>query len=196
MASKTVSDELEAWSSKKDLGPCRAEFLRHCVLLMRLQRPYLVYCLLCAGCATLAFLSTLFGMITSDGKSAPGRGHSILDGGVWQTYCWIVVGWALTVEVFTSIIVRGVQNVFRSFWSMLDVTILLLTAISWMLAHPRGFTAPTAREVDEIEGADLALLALRFALQLGRVFTTWHCFGKVTQMQSSFIDIPDVQLAV
>ncbi|CAK0857079.1 unnamed protein product [Prorocentrum cordatum] len=158
------------------------ELLRHCILLLRLQRPY-------PG-AGRAATSGAMGQLCS--SCSP----SVLDGGVWQTYCWIFVGWALAVEVFTSVIVQGVHNMFRSFWSMLDATILLLTATSWMLAHPRGFTAPTAREVDEIEGADLALLALRFALQLGRVFAAWHCLGKVTQMQSSFIDIPDVQMQV
>lgn len=189
-------ESLNSLSNKKDLGGCKTELLRHCVLMMRLQRPYLVYCLLCAGCATLAFMSTLLGMISSAGKGIPGQMHSILDGGCWQTFCWVVVGWALAIEVFTSVVVNGARNSVRDFWFVFDATILLVTVLAWMLTHPRGPTAPTAREVDEIEGADLALLALRFALQLGRVFAAWLVAHKVTTMQNGFLDIPDVQLQV
>ncbi|CAK0815623.1 unnamed protein product, partial [Prorocentrum cordatum] len=196
---RTMSFDLESLSTpgnKKDLGSCKAELLRHCILMMRLQRPYLVYCLLCAGCATFAFMSTLFGMVSSAGKILPGQAHSILDGGCWQTLCWIIVGWALVIEVFTSAIVNGLRRSLRDFWFVFDAAVLLVTVLAWMLAHSGGPTAPTAREVGEIEGADLALLALRFALQLGRVLAAWLMAHKVTQMQSGFLDVPDVQLHV
>lgn len=184
----------------------RSEITRHLLLLLRLQRPYLVYCFACFLLAVAAFTSTLIGLLSTPGKGPTGaRGaahlHAIIEGGRWQTFCWAIVGLALVVEVLVGALIHGICRFVKDPWSFFDLSIIGLTAIAWALArlrHISRVSGVTPREVAEVEGADLSLLALRFILQLSRVLATFLLTRKVRQMQSNnkTTDIPAVPMAL
>merc|ERR1719277_1037176 len=80
------------------------EKARHHVLLMRLQRPYFVYCAVCFLLSFAAFFSTLVDLST---QSAAGKSwHDILQGRTWQSACWSFVALALCAEVVSGAVVR------------------------------------------------------------------------------------------
>eukprot|EP00440_Ansanella_granifera_P065001 gb/GFBE01070480.1/.p1 GENE.gb/GFBE01070480.1/~~gb/GFBE01070480.1/.p1 ORF type:complete len:237 (+),score=45.72 gb/GFBE01070480.1/:1-711(+) len=158
------------------------EQARHVVLLLRLQKPYFVYCLGCSCLAAAAFFSTLVDLFSSH---KAGRGwHDILEGGTWQSACWSVVGLALCAEVLSGLVVRGFEFS-RDWWCIFDTALLVLTVLAWALTHLRR--ASLIRE--EAEEADLWLLFLRFVLQPCRVLATATMARKVQQMQRSCVDI-------
>eukprot|EP00930_Biecheleria_cincta_P063215 TRINITY_DN4871_c0_g1_i1.p1 TRINITY_DN4871_c0_g1~~TRINITY_DN4871_c0_g1_i1.p1 ORF type:complete len:238 (-),score=40.53 TRINITY_DN4871_c0_g1_i1:46-759(-) len=160
------------------------EKARHTVLLLRLQRPYFVYCLMCSLLAAAAFLSTIFDLFFSQRHvGRPGRGWiDILEGGTWQSACWSVVGMALCAEVLSGLVVKAFK---WDWWCIFDAVLLGLTFLAWALTHLRR--ASLIRE--EAEEADLWLLFLRFVLQPCRVFATATMARKVKQMQHGCVDI-------
>lgn len=180
----------------------RSELTRHLLLLLRLQRPYLVYCVICFLLSLAAFCSTLVGLLSSSPKVAGARGpkelHAILEGGRWQTLCWTIVGCALIVEVLVTCLLHGVGQFLKDPWSFFDVAIIGLTAIAWGFVQWRhsSLSVVTPREVVELEVADVSLLGLRFVLQLSRVLATFFLTRKVRTMQnnSKQCDIPAVPM--
>ena len=157
------------------------EQLRHKILLLRLQRPYFIYCLICSVLAAAAFLSTLVDLW----KSGNTKGwHDILEGGTWQSGCWSVVTFALFAEVLSNIFVRGL-SFSHDWWSLFDAVLLALTVLAWAVMHLRR--ASVMRE--EAEEADLWLLFLRFLLQPCRVLAAAAAVRKVQQMQRGCVDI-------
>ena len=157
------------------------EQLRHKILLLRLQRPYFIYCLICSLLAAAAFVSTLVDLW----KSGNTKGwHDILEGGTWQSACWSLVTLALFAEVLSNLFVRGLSFL-RDWWSLFDAVLLALTVLAWAVMHLRR--ASVMRE--EAEEADLWLLFLRFLLQPCRVFAAAAAVRKVQQMQRGCVDI-------
>lgn len=161
------------------------EQARHHVLLMRLQRPYFVYCAVCSLLSAAAFLSTLADLVRQD--DAGRRFQDILEGGTWQSACWSVVALALCAEVGTTLVVRGCNlNIFaEDWWFALDAVVVLLTLLSWLLMCVRQ-ASPMREEAEE---ADLWLLVLRFTLQPCRVFAAAKMAHKVQMMQQSYMDV-------
>eukprot|EP00931_Biecheleriopsis_adriatica_P062333 TRINITY_DN37542_c0_g1_i1.p1 TRINITY_DN37542_c0_g1~~TRINITY_DN37542_c0_g1_i1.p1 ORF type:complete len:248 (-),score=56.87 TRINITY_DN37542_c0_g1_i1:295-999(-) len=158
------------------------EQARHTILLLRLQKPYFIYCVMCSMLAGAAFLSTIMDLSSSQRH---GRAwHDILEGGTWQSACWSVVGLALCAEVLSSLLVRGL-SFSGDCWGIFDAVLLVLTVLAWALTRLRR--ASILRE--EAEEADLWLLFLRFVLQPCRVFATASMARKVQQMQQSCVDI-------
>jgi len=161
------------------------EKARHALLLLRLQRPYFLYCLVCAMLSTAAFLSTMLDLI---GERKLGRRWiDILEGGTWQSACWTAVALALCAEVLSSAIVsRGsLRCLLRDWWSAFDGAVVFLTVLAWAIMRLRS--ASIMRE--EAEEADLWLLTIRFALQPCRVFAAAKMAHKVQLMQQSHMDI-------
>jgi len=185
--------DLEAGSNC--LYNTKAELTKHLLLLLRLQKPYLVYCISCFFLSLAAFLSTLYGLISTDGKGAA-HYHGIIEGGTWQTICWGIVAFSMTAEIAVNVLTQGLRQFMKSLWSLFDVSILGLTAFLWLLTRMRqASTVDDERSMVEIEGADLALMALRFILQLSRVFSTFLLSHKVSQMQSNDLnEIPAVPM--
>mmetsp|Transcript_17663 Transcript_17663/g.48847 ORF Transcript_17663/g.48847 Transcript_17663/m.48847 type:complete len:237 (+) Transcript_17663:89-799(+) len=162
------------------------EQVKHWVLLLRLQRPYFVYCVSCSLLASAAFLST-FADLLSD-RSLDRRWEDILEGNTWQSACWTVVGLALCAEVVSTAVVRpgGLKAALsQDWWMAFDAAVVLMTALAWMLMRLRK----ASRMREEAEEADLWLLTLRFALQPCRVFVAAKMAHKVQVMQNSHIDI-------
>ncbi|CAE7938706.1 hypothetical protein AK812_SmicGene18960 [Symbiodinium microadriaticum] len=183
--------ENEAMTQTYPLEPCDLEAavvtvpwteqLRHKILLLRLQRPYFIYCLLCSLLAAAAFLSTLVDLW----KSGNAKGwHDILEGGTWQSACWSLVTFALFAEVISNLFVRG-WSFSRDWWCLFDAVLLTLTVLAWAVMHLRR--ASVMRE--EAEEADLWLLFLRFLLQPCRVLAAAAAVRKVQQMQRGCVDI-------
>ena len=159
-----------------------SEKIKHQILLLRLQRPYFIYCLLCSLIAAAAFLSTLIDLSFSNEKGW----HDILEGGTWQSACWSAVSVALFAEVLSNIFINWpVKSVIQDWWLIFDVTLLILTVSAWAMSHWRR--ASIMRE--EAEEADLWLIFLRFALQPCRVFASAANARKVQQMQKGCVDI-------
>lgn len=171
------------------------EKVRHTVLLLRLQRPYFVYCLVCSLLAAVAFISTLvdlFGSHSAGRLSHSRAWHDVLEGGTWQSLCWTLVGLALAAEVASSVVMRRGCRCASDGWHAFDAVVLLLTVILWAVSHLRR--ASPMRE--EIEEADLWLLAVRFSLQPCRVLAAASMARKVQQMQQNYMDVSFDKLAV
>mmetsp|Transcript_15427 Transcript_15427/g.42394 ORF Transcript_15427/g.42394 Transcript_15427/m.42394 type:complete len:233 (+) Transcript_15427:118-816(+) len=164
------------------------DMARHTLLLLRLQRPYFAYCLVCSLLATAAFVSTLFDLLSSHHQGFLEKGRhwqDVLEGGTWQSFCWTAVGLALCVEAVTLIVARRGGGCMRDWWCAFDAMVLTLTLMTWALTVVRS-ASPMREEAEE---ADLWLLALRFALQPCRVLATASLARKVQQMQKSNVDI-------
>lgn len=165
------------------------ETVRHAILLLRLQRPYLLYCLCCAALACAAFLSTMFDLITSHHQGVLGNGRDwidVLEGGTWQSTCWTLVGLALVAEVLCSAVTRRGGGVCTGdWWCAFDALLVALTLLGWMLTHFRRVT-PMREEAEQM---DLWLLLMRFILQPCRVFAAASMARKVQQMQQSYTDV-------
>jgi len=162
------------------------EQAKHWILLMRLQRPYLLYCLTCSLLGATAFLSTMVDLIRE--HDAGRRWEDILEGGSWQSACWTAVAFALCAEVAGACVVR--QGSLRcalkqDWWFAFDATVVLLTILAWVLMHLRR-ASPLREEAEE---ADLWLLTLRFALQPCRVLAAAKMAHKVQLMQQSHTDV-------
>mmetsp|Transcript_30869 Transcript_30869/g.96116 ORF Transcript_30869/g.96116 Transcript_30869/m.96116 type:complete len:228 (+) Transcript_30869:94-777(+) len=164
------------------------EQARHAVLLLRLQRPYLLYCLMCSLLSSAAFLSTLADLLDSHrrGQLAQGRSwEDVLEGGSWQSACWTVVALALCAEVLSSAVLKRGMGCAADWWGAFDAAVVALTFCSWALMRLRR-ASPMREEAEE---ADLWLLALRFASQPCRVFAAAKMAHKVQQMQQNHVDI-------
>lgn len=162
------------------------EQAKHWVLLLRLQRPYLLYCSICSLLAAGAFLSTMVDLLSE--HSLERRWEDILEGGTWQSACWSAVAFALCAEVASGTVVRqgGLMIALREdWWFAFDATVVLLTCLAWALMHLRR-TSPWREEAEE---ADLWLLTLRFALQPCRVLAAAKMAHKVQLMQQSHTDV-------
>eukprot|EP00419_Tripos_fusus_P038495 CAMPEP_0172787754 /NCGR_PEP_ID=MMETSP1074-20121228/206610_1 /TAXON_ID=2916 /ORGANISM="Ceratium fusus, Strain PA161109" /LENGTH=197 /DNA_ID=CAMNT_0013624775 /DNA_START=391 /DNA_END=984 /DNA_ORIENTATION=+ len=171
-----------------------AERARHTLLLLRLQRPYLAYCIICSLLATIAFVSTAFDLHHRGiSLQTPRHWQDVLEGGTWQSACWTVVGLALCAELFSEIIIRwrpeaacfahasaGVEP-----WCVFDATVVALTVLAWGIMRVRK--SSLVRE--EAEEADLWLLAIRFALQPCRVLATARMARQAQQMQKSNLEV-------
>lgn len=166
---------------------------RHLVLLARLQKPYLMYCIACSLMASVAFVSTLVSMVSSHRVSG-GEFDTLasidagLEGGQWQSACWAFVGLSLCAEFATMLVVRGPRAYLQDQWAMFDAALVLLTIAAAMLSLVRHFTPESLRD-EAAEELDLTLLALRFALQPCRVVATLKAACHVKQMQLSNLDI-------
>jgi len=165
------------------------EQARHLVLVLRLQRPYLIYCMFCSLLAMTAFISTMIDLLHShrDGLLLSGRvWRDVLEGGTWQSSCWTAVGLALWGEVASKIVIEGgALSAIRDWWCAFDAGVVVLTVVTWILTLFRR-ASPTREEAEEV---DLWLLALRFALQPCRVLAAASMACKVQQMQQSALDI-------
>ncbi|CAK9033090.1 unnamed protein product [Durusdinium trenchii] len=158
------------------------ERIKHQILLLRLQRPYFIYCLMCSFIAATAFLSTLIDLCFGSEKGW----HDILEGGTWQSACWSAVSLALFAEVLSNLFINWpVKSFSQDWWLIFDVTLLVLTVFAWALSHWRRATIMR----EEAEEADLWLIFLRFALQPCRVFASAANARKVQQMQKGCVDI-------
>lgn len=176
------------WRASAALGVHWTEQARHTVLLLRLQRPYFVYCLMCSLLAAAAFVSTLMDLVHSHRKGELPKGRvweDILEGGTWQSACWSAVGLALCAEVASSLVVRAGRGCKADCWCAFDAIVVVLTALAWGLTWVRR-ASPMREEAEE---ADLWLLMLRFALQPCRVLAAASMACKVQQMQDSYMDI-------
>eukprot|EP00929_Paragymnodinium_shiwhaense_P085198 TRINITY_DN45636_c0_g1_i2.p1 TRINITY_DN45636_c0_g1~~TRINITY_DN45636_c0_g1_i2.p1 ORF type:complete len:314 (+),score=53.36 TRINITY_DN45636_c0_g1_i2:41-943(+) len=129
--------------------------------------------------------------------------QAALEGGRWQSFCWNIVALALFGEVVATAVVHGASRFCEDMWSFLDLAALTLTILAWALMRYReamvtgaGPDAFTSRELQELEGADLSLLTLRFALQLYRVWSSFQIARKVQQMHQSDLDIPEAPMSV
>lgn len=161
------------------------EQAKHCILLLRLQRPYYLYCLLCSTLAAAAFLSTLMDFF---GDRTDRRWLDILEGGTWQSACWSVVALSLVGEVISVFVVsKGMtcHELMEDWWFMFDATIVGLTLFTWMLMLVRRAT-PMREEAEEVE---LWLLMLRFILQPCRVLVAAKMARKVQVMQNTHTDV-------
>lgn len=170
-----------------------SERLRQLLLMMRLQRPYLLYCLVCFFLSMTAFVSTLAGLALEHYKgdsSLQGSGwrpfEEALEGGHWQRTCWVIVSLALCAEVVSALAVRGGSACCRDRWFLVDLSTVLLTALAWGLSWWRQVRWSTG---DQAEEADLPLLALRFALQPCRIFAAASMACQVQSMQDGNLDI-------
>lgn len=165
---------------------------RHAVLLARLQKPYLVYCVACSLLASVAFVTTLTSILASH-QAAGGDFGTLasidagLEGDRWQSSCWAFVGLSLCAEFVATLVVRGPRAYLQDRWAMLDAVLVLITVLAWALALIRRFTPRSIR--DEAEELDLTLLALRFAMQPCRVVATLKAACHVKEMQMSNLDI-------
>lgn len=103
------------------------ERIKHQILLLRLQRPYFIYCLMCSFIAATAFLSTLIDLCFGSEKGW----HDILEGGTWQSACWSAVSLALFAEVLSNLFINWpVKSFSQDWWLIFDVTLLVLT-VPW-----------------------------------------------------------------
>lgn len=163
------------------------EPMRHAILLMRLQRPYLVYCLFCALLACSAFLSTMLDLITAHQQGVLGKERGwidVLEGGTWQSTCWTVVGMALVAEVASNAVMRRGGRCIGDWWCVFDLALVVLTLLGWVLTHMQR-----VRLIREAEEMELWLLLMRFILQPCRVFATAFMARKVQQMQQNYMDV-------
>jgi len=162
------------------------EQAKHYLLLLRLQRPYYIYCLFCSLLAAAAFLSTLMDFFS---EQRPGRRWvDILEGGTWQSACWFAVALSLLGEVGSIFVVRkgfSCRDITEDWWFCFDAAILGLTLFTWLLMQVRRAT-PMREEAEEVE---LWLLALRFILQPCRVVVAAKTARKVQVMQHHQTDI-------
>eukprot|EP00927_Polykrikos_kofoidii_P016778 TRINITY_DN17612_c0_g1_i1.p1 TRINITY_DN17612_c0_g1~~TRINITY_DN17612_c0_g1_i1.p1 ORF type:complete len:254 (+),score=54.96 TRINITY_DN17612_c0_g1_i1:66-827(+) len=166
------------------------ERLRHSVLLARLQKQYLVYCVVCSVLAAMAFGSTLLHLVGREHPVAASTRHGIvweeaLEPGQWQKICWKLVSASLCVEVMSAVAIRG-WSCFKDPWCLLDMVILSLTAIAWSITMAQRFSKLQA---EEVEGADLPLLILRFTLQPCRLIAVASKTCQVQTMQDNTKDI-------
>lgn len=188
-----LAADLEAATGGGDEVVLWSDYFRHVVLLARLQKPYFVYCVVCCFLASLAFISTLSGIIRSHRAAGgmiihagPGSWEEALEGGRWQSACWALVAFSLFAEVVGGLVVRGPRACLRDRWCALDAALLLLTVTAWALALLRRASLGVREEAEE---ADLTLLAFRFALQPCRVLATLKTTCKVQTMQISHADV-------
>lgn len=159
--------------------------VRHILLLLQLQRPYLLCCLACAFLATVASAATLVDLVDFHRRGVlfdDRQWVDVLEGRTWQSMCWFVVSVMLCAEVSFSIFIRGSPC---NSWCMLDMIVLTLTVVAWALT--RLLHASPMRE--EAEEADLWLLAMRFMLQPCRILSSARTAWKLQQMQQSDLDI-------
>jgi len=184
-----ISADLESGAGEAPREVLRwMDLVRHTMLLIRLQRSYFTYCLICAVLATAAFVSTLFDLLSSHREGLLTQGkhwEDVLETGTWQSFCWTAVGLALCVEALSLVIARRGGGCLRDWWCAFDAVVLTLTFGAWALSAMRS-ASPMREEAEE---ADLWLLALRFALQPCRVLATASLARKVQQMQKSNVDI-------
>lgn len=162
------------------------EQVKHTVLLLQLQRPYFLYCVVCSILAAAAFASTIFDLV---GEPQPGRRwHDVLEGGTWQSACWSAVGLALCIEVACTAAVRwagGFRALLEDPWLAFDTSVVCLTVLAWLVINIRR-ASPMREEAEEV---DLWLLMLRFALQPCRVIVAAKMAHKAQKMQKSHMDV-------
>lgn len=162
------------------------EQLRHAVLLMRLQKPYLAYCFLCSVLACTGFFSTMINLMNAHRQGVlKGRGWiDVLEGGTWQSTCWTVVGMSLVAEVASNSVLRRGGRCIGDWWCAFDAALVILTLVGWVLTHlPHTLMRSQAEEVE------LWLLLMRFVLQPCRVCATAVMARKVQQMQQNYMDV-------
>jgi len=181
----SVVVDLEGGASPQRKGVDWTEQARHMVLLLRLQRPYYVYCICCCVLSVAAFVSTLIDIVRQHDEGV--NWHDVLEGSNWQSACWITVALALCTEVVSAAVVRrgSWTGLFVDWWSTFDAALVILTLFAWGLMRFRR--ASLVRE--EAEQVDLWLLALRFALQPCRVFAAARRAHQVQQMQREHSDV-------
>lgn len=167
------------------------EKAKHALLLLKLQRPYFLYCLTCAALSAAAFLTTFVDLMAE--REPQRRWQDILEGGTWQSACWALVALSLCVEVVSIAVVRrgNCRDLLKDWWSAFDAIVVLLTLLAWGLMRMRR-ASPMREEAEE---ADLWLLTLRFALQPCRVLAAAKMAHKVQLMQQSHMDVSFDSLA-
>lgn len=167
----------------RSLGACRgghlsqAERARHAILVLRLQRPYLLYCFVCTV-VTAFLLGWNFSKGVQNNWNLPQWKHHY-----WEEVLEVGVGACMAAETFLTMRVLGVRTFFRSCWCVFDFVAMLLTVVSicYGLKHlgRRG----------EICEADVPLLMLRFVLQPMRMFTALTSTCRTHKMQSQIDDL-------
>eukprot|EP00927_Polykrikos_kofoidii_P084225 TRINITY_DN8820_c0_g2_i1.p1 TRINITY_DN8820_c0_g2~~TRINITY_DN8820_c0_g2_i1.p1 ORF type:complete len:257 (-),score=34.16 TRINITY_DN8820_c0_g2_i1:96-866(-) len=150
----------------------RSERARHAILSWRLQRPYMAYCLGCAG-VTFFLLVWNFAKGVQNNWNLPQWKHH-----VWEEVLEVTIGVAIVVETMLTMRVVGVRDFLGNMWCVFDLVVAVLTAVSV------GYGLKHLGRRGEICEADVPLLLLRFILQPARVLAAVASTCRTRQMQT------------
>merc|ERR1712232_792847 len=125
----------------------------------RLRRPYLIYCVACAGVAAFLLAWNLWKGMQNNWNLPQWKHHR------WEEAMEVTIGASMVVETTITMRILGVRTFFASCWCVFDFVVALLTAISI------GYGLKHLGSEGEIVEADVPLLLIRFVLQPSRVLT-------------------------
>merc|ERR1712232_1540919 len=143
----------------------------------RLRRPYLIYCVACAGVAAFLLAWNLWKGMQNNWNLPQWKHHR------WEEAMEVSIGVAMVVETLLTMRVLGFRMFFSNAWCVCDFIVSMLTAasVAYGLEHlgRRG----------EICEADVPLLLARFVLQPARVLAALGGTYRARQMQTQVDDL-------
>ncbi|CAK0900419.1 unnamed protein product, partial [Prorocentrum cordatum] len=150
----------------------RAERARHAILAWRLERPYLIYCTVCAGVQAWLLAWNLIKGVQNHWNLPQWKHHR------WEEVTEVTIGVLIVSETLLTLRVVGIRDFFCNCWCVFDLLVAALTVVSV------GYALEHVGRHGNIAEANVPLLMLRFVLQPARVFAAVASTWRTRRMQN------------
>ncbi|CAK0900418.1 unnamed protein product, partial [Prorocentrum cordatum] len=145
---------------------------RHAILAWRLERPYLIYCTVCAGVQAWLLAWNLIKGVQNHWNLPQWKHHR------WEEVTEVTIGVLIVSETLLTLRVVGIRDFFCNCWCVFDLLVAALTVVSV------GYALEHVGRHGNIAEANVPLLMLRFVLQPARVFAAVASTWRTRRMQN------------